>query len=521
MADFDAGPGAARLADPARSWPGAQHGSADVARSREGRLDRLHRRAPSWAVLAICCVAQFMVVLDVSIVNVALPQMRERLGLTVTGQQWVVNAYTLTFAGLLMLGGRAGDLFGRRRVFLVGLAMFTGCSLLGGLAANGTWLIVARAAQGVGGAVLAPSTLSLLTSTFVDPQDRRKALGAWSATAASGAAIGVLAGGVLTDLLDWRLVLIVNVPIGIVLLAAAVVVLRESRAVGAPKSLDLPGAVTITAGLAILVYAIVSTDTHPWGSAHTVVALLVGVALIAGFLFIEARVAPEPLVPLGVFRRRAVAVANVIAIAVGASLFGVYFFLSLYIQQVAGASPLQGGVDFLPAGLSTMAAALVGTRLVARIGPRRQLVLGPLVAAVGVAWLAALPFGGSYATHVLGPLLLFGIGLGLSFVPMTIAATTGVPVHQAGLASGLINTTRQVGGAVGLAAMATIAASTAVHRVASGVSQGAALTSGYDDAFLISAVLLGMGAVLALLLPASVGAPHRADAAVSAAAHAG
>jgi EmrB/QacA subfamily drug resistance transporter len=484
-------------------------------------IDRLHHRAPSWAVLAICCVAQFMVVLDVSIVNVALPQMRERLGLTVTGQQWVVNAYTLTFAGLLMLGGRAGDLFGRRRVFLLGLALFTGCSLLGGLAENGTWLILARAAQGVGGAVLAPSTLSLLTSTFTDPHERRKALGAWSATAASGAAIGVLAGGVLTDLLDWRWVLIVNVPIGILLLGAAVVVLRESRATGASKSLDLPGAVTITAGLAILVYAIVSTDTHPWGSAHTIVSLLVGVLVLAGFVVIEARLAPEPLVPLAVFRRRAVAVANVIAVAVGASLFGVYFFLSLYIQQVAGASPLQGGIDFLPAGLSTMAAALVGTRLVARIGPRRQLVLGPLVAAIGVAWLSVLPYGGSYLVHILGPLVLFGVGLGLSFVPMTIAATTGVPVHQAGLASGLINTTRQVGGAVGLAAMATIAASTAVHRVAAGASQGAALTGGYDQAFLISAVLLSVGAALALLLPSRAVVPHGADAAVSAAAHAG
>ncbi len=521
MADIESVPGAARLEDRGRPGPGARREGAGVAPPGASLADRLHHRAPSWAVLAICCVAQFMVVLDVSIVNVALPQMRERLGLTVTGQQWVVNAYTLTFAGLLMLGGRAGDLFGRRRIFLLGLALFTGCSLLGGLAQNGTWLILARSAQGIGGAVLAPSTLSLLTSTFTDPQERRKALGAWSATAASGAAIGVLAGGILTDLLDWRWVLIVNVPIGILLLGAAVVVLRESRATGGSKSLDLPGAVTITAGLAILVYAIVSTDTHPWGSPHTIVALLAGVLVLAGFVVIEARLAPEPLVPLAVFRRRSVAVANVIAVVVGASLFGVYFFLSLYIQQVAGASPLQGGIDFLPAGLSTMAAALVGTRLVAHIGPRRQLVLGPLLAAIGVAWLAALPYDGSYLVHILGPLVLFGLGLGLSFVPMTIAATAGVPVQQAGLASGLINTTRQVGGAVGLAAMATIAASTAVHKIAAGASQGAGLTGGYDRAFLIAAVLLGVGAGLALLLPARAAVPHGADAAVSAAAHAG
>jgi len=463
----------------------------------------------SWAVLAICCVAQFMVVLDVSIVNVALPQMRDRLGLSVTGQQWVVNAYTLAFAGLLMLGGRAGDLFGRRRVFLVGLTVFTSCSLVGGLAQSGTWLIVARAAQGLGAAILAPSTLSLLTSTFSDPQERRRALGVWSATAASGAAVGVLVGGVLTDLLDWRWVLIVNVPIGAALLVAAVVVLVESRSEDAPRSLDLPGAVTVTGGLTLVVYGIVSTDAHPWGSPQTIATLAAGAALLATFGVLEGRISAQPLVPLGIFRRRAVSVANAIAVTIGGSLFGVYFFLSLYMQQVAGYSPLRAGIAFLPAGLSTMVASLVGTRLVTRLGARRQLVVGPVVAAVGVGWLATLGFGDGYASHMLGPLLLFGIGIGFSFVPMTLAATTGVPVHQAGLASGLINTTRQVGGAVGLAAMATIASRVTADRLGTGSSAAVALTGGYDRAFAVSTALLVVGATLALALPTRAsGAVH-------------
>jgi EmrB/QacA subfamily drug resistance transporter len=456
---------------------------------------------PAWATLAVCCVAQFMVVLDVSIVNVALPQMRHDLGLSVTGQQWVVNAYTLTFAGLLMLGGRAADLFGRRRVFMIGLAVFTFCSLMGGLAQNGTWLIAARAAQGVGGAILAPATLSLLTIRFVDPIDRRRALGAWSATAASGAAIGVLSGGILTDLLDWRWVLFVNVPIGIVLLTGAWLAISESRLVGARTSLDLAGALTITAGLSILVYGIVSTDTHSWGSPETITTLGIGTALLAAFLIIESRFADHPIVPLDIFGLRALSAANGIAVTVGAALFGMYFFLSLYLQQVNDYSPLRAGFAFLPAGLATMAGALNASRLVARIGARRQLILGLLLAAAGLAWMSEASAHAGYFAHVFGPVLLVGVGLGLSFVPMTMAATTGVPVHQAGLASGLVNTSRQVGGAVGLAAMATVAASAARDHAVGASGVIAALTTGYDRAFAIAAAILVVGAGLALLLP--------------------
>jgi EmrB/QacA subfamily drug resistance transporter len=447
------------------------------------------RAVPTWAVLAVCCAAQFMVVLDVTIVNVALPKMRSGLGLSATGQQWVINAYTLTFAGFLLLGGRAADLFGRRRVFMLGLGLFTVCSLLGGLAQNGATLIAARTLQGVGGAILAPATLSLITTTFTDPARRRRALGAWSATAASGAAAGVFTGGVLTDLLDWRWVLFVNVPIGAVLMAAAALSLTESRSETRP-SLDIAGAVTVTGGLALLVYGIVSTDSHSWGSTVTILTLVGGAALLAAFVVVESRIAEHPLVPLRVFRRRSISAANGIAVTIGAALFGLYFFLSLFLQQTNGYSPLKAGSAFLPAALSTMVGALTGTRLVARLGARRQLVIGPLLAAGGLLWLSQLSAGDGYLAHVFGPLVLAGVGLGLAFVPMTIAATADVPIHEAGLASGLINTTRQIGGAVGLAVMATVAA---------GASSAIA---GYDRAFAISAAALVIGAALALFLPA-------------------
>jgi EmrB/QacA subfamily drug resistance transporter len=453
------------------------------------------RRIPSWAVLAICCAAQFMVVLDVTIVNVALPAMRSSLHMSEAGLQWVVNAYTLTFAGFLLLGGRAADIFGRRRIFMLGLIVFTVCSLLGGFAQSGGLLIAARAAQGVGGAILAPATLSLITTTFTEPHARRRALGAWSATAASGAAVGVLTGGILTDLLNWRWVLFVNVPIGLALLVAAGLALANAKGAGR-SALDLPGAITVTGGLALLVYAIVGTDTRPWGSPTTLLCLLGAAILLGSFVVIEAKLASHPLVPLGVFRSRSLSVANGIAVTVGASLFGLYFFLSLYLQQVNHYSPLKAGFAFLPAGLSTMVGAIIGTRVVLRLGARRQLILGPGISAAGLFWISQLDPGSGYLAHIGPPLVLFGLGLGLSFVPMTVAGTSDVPVHQAGLASGLINTTRQVGGALGLAIFATVAA---------GASSA---TAGYDRAFLFSAISLLVGAGLAFLLPAKPKVDH-------------
>jgi EmrB/QacA subfamily drug resistance transporter len=485
-------------------------GTGVLRRTEAPRASQRGRAAsPGLATLAVCCLAQFMVVLDISIVNVALPQMRIGLDLSQGGQQWVINAYTLTFAGLLLLGGRAADLFGRRRVFLLGLGSFTAFSLLGGLAQSGAWLITARALQGTAGAVLAPATLSLLTTTFSDPAARRRALGAWSATAASGAAIGVLAGGILTDLLDWRWVLFVNVPVGIALLAAAAWTLPESRAGDTARRLDVPGAVTVTAGMALIVYGIVGTATHPWASVRTISILAAGAALLGAFVVIEARLAAHPLMPLGIFRRRSLSAANGVSLAVGASIFSLFFFLSLYLQQVNGYSPLRAGLAFLPVGLAILSTALVAARVVARIGARRQLTAGLLLAAAGLAWMTQLAPGDGYLSSVFLPGLLVGAGFGLSFVPMTLGATAGVPPHEAGLASGLVNTARQVGGAVGLAVTATVA--TAVHaQSANPHAVAAALTTGYDRAFGVGAAVLVAGALVALLLPAELGvAPRR------------
>jgi EmrB/QacA subfamily drug resistance transporter len=460
------------------------------------------RSMPTWAVLAICCAAQFMVVLDVAIVNVALPQMRASLGLSVAGEQWVINAYTLTFAGFLMLGGRAADLFGRRRVFIIGLTVFTVFSLIGGLAQSGAWLITARAAQGIGGAILAPATLSILVTTFTDPDDRRRALGAWGATAASGAAAGVLVGGILTSLLNWRWVLFVNVPIGIVLLAAAWVALPRKEERGPRKTLDLTGAATVTAGLAVLVYGIVSTDVRPWGSAQTIVTLAIGVALLAVFFVTESRFATDPLIPLSIFKRRSLSVANGIAVTVGTGIFGTYFFLSLFLQNVDGYSPLRAGLAFLPVGLLTLIGALIASRIVHIVGARSQLMLGLGLVAGGLLWLSLVQAGDPYLVHVLGPEILIGLGFGLSFIPMTLSATAGVPVHEAGLASGLINTTRQIGGALGLAIMATVASSVvASHELGHQHSPDAALTAGYRAAFIIAGCAMVAGVLLALLLP--------------------
>jgi EmrB/QacA subfamily drug resistance transporter len=430
-----------------------------------GHAPRLRRDA----LLAVASVAQFMVVLDVTIINVALPEMRTALHMSAGGQQWVINAYTLTFAGFLMLGGRAAALFGRRRVFLVGLAAFTLFSLLGGLAQTGGELIAARAAQGVGGAILAPATLSLLTAEFTEHHERRRALGVWSATAASGAAGGLLLGGVLTSLLGWRWVLFVNVPIGVALIVAALLSLTESTGRLASRSLDLAGAATLTGGMAILVYGIVSTGTHPWGSSRTIGTLAAAAAMLTLFVLIEARFAPSPIVPLRTFRRRSLSVANVLSTTVGLVVFGNYFFLSLYLQDVKHYTPLRAGLAFLPIGLTTFAGALIASRLVHRLGIRRQLIIAPLITAAAVYWLSQLSPGSSY--------------FGSLFVPLLLA------------------------GALGIAVLATIASVATRHQAAHGATAAAALNHGYTRAFLVISAAAAAGAVTAVFLHPSAYVP--------------
>jgi EmrB/QacA subfamily drug resistance transporter len=461
---------------------------------------------PAWAVLAIACVAQFMVVLDISIVNVALPSIakpvsQHGLGLDRNQLQWIVNAYALTFAGFLLFGGRAGDLFGRKKIFLVGLSIFTVASLIGGFSQNATMIEISRAAQGLGGGILAPSTLSLLTTTYTEHRARARALGVWSAVAGSGGAFGALAGGVLTDLVSWRWVLFVNVPIGVLLFIAAVMALRESRGqVRGIAGLDIPGTITVTAGLAVVVYAIVSTNTHPWGSARTLATLGIGVGLLIAFVVIE-RFTPQPLVPLRIFRLRALSSANGIAVAVGAAMFTMFFFLSLYMQDVLGYSALMAGFAFLPGALCLIVGAAMSSRLVSHVGPRRLLVIGGLLAAAALLWFAQLPASGNYAAHVLAPMVIVCFGMGMSMVPLTVAATSGVDRSEAGLASGLLNTTRQMGGALGLAALTTIATSRTTSLLASHHSTAVATTSGFDRAFVVAAFISLAGALLALTLP--------------------
>jgi EmrB/QacA subfamily drug resistance transporter len=448
-------------------------------------------------ILLLACVAQFMVVLDVSIVNVALPSIGRDLHYSQTGLQWVVNAYVLTFAGFLLLGGRTADLFGRRRVFVAGLGLFILASLLGGLAQTSGELTAARAAQGLGGAVLSPATLTIIMTTFTEGERRHRALGAWSAVAGLGGAFGVILGGVLTSYLSWRWVLFVNIPIGGAAAVAALSLLTESRRPDADRRLDIPGAVLATGGLATLVYAIVGTDVHPWGSSRTVVLLVVALVLLVVFVLSQARV-PAPLMPLSLFTSRWVTAANVVMLLVGAVFFSMWYFLSLYLQEVHGYGPLKAGLLFLPMSAAIIVGAQTAGRTLARFGPRLLLVVGLGLAAIGFGWVSQLSADSSYVGGVLGGTLLITFGVGLSFAPLATAATTGVHWTQAGLASGVLNTSRQVGGSIGLAALATIATDRQSHFAGALAS---ARTAGFDRAFEVAAIVAAVAAVCSLRIP--------------------
>ncbi|MGH9028634.1 MAG: MFS transporter, partial [Acidimicrobiales bacterium] len=453
---------------------------------------------------------QFMVVLDISIVNVALPSIQNDLRFSASGLQWVVNAYTLAFAGFLLLGGRAADIFGRKRIFMLGLGVFTVASLVGGMAQSQAMLVGARALQGFGAAILAPATLTIITTSFSEGPARARALGVWSAVASAGASAGALLGGVLTDFLSWRWILFVNVPIGVLALLGARRFLPESKADVAHRHLDLAGALTVTGGLVALVYAIVRTQEHPWGSVQTIVPLALAAALISVFLLIQAKWARAPLVPLRIFRSRSVAGGNIVMLLLFSAMFGTWYFETLYMQRVLGFSPLQAGLAFLPQTLLIAAGAQITARLVTKLGPRPLILVGSLVAAGGLAWLARITPTSGFVPDLFGPFVLIGLGMGLSVTPVTVAGTAGVPREDAGLASGLLNTSRTVGASIGLAVLGTLAASRAATVLgtvsATAAHRAAALTDGYSLAIWIGSVIL----LVAVAVAATTLAPRRA-----------
>ena len=453
-----------------------------------------------WQALVLLCSAQFVVVLDASIVNVALPSIGEALDFSQSNLPWVVNAYVLTFGGFLLLGGRTADLLGRRRVFMAGLMVVALASLLAGFAATEGQLVAARAAQGLGAAIISPAALSIVTTTFKDGSERNKALGVWGAVAGSGGAAGVLLGGILTDGLGWEWVLWVNVPVSLIALALSPRLIAESRAESERRVFDVAGAVTVTAALSILVYALVDANDAGWGSTQTLGLIGLSALLLAAFVAIELRT-PKPLMPFSIFRIRTLTGANVVGLLVGASLFSMFFFISLYMQQVLGYSAIHAGLSYLPLALLIMASAAIASQLVTKLGYKPVLAAGLLFIVVGLVWFSRVSVGGGFTTDILGPSLFAAAGLGFAFVTTTIAAVSGVDEHEAGLASGLINTSQQIGGALGLAVLSTVAISRTDDVLASGdPSRVNALTEGFQSAFLGGAGIALLGFVLTLVL---------------------
>jgi EmrB/QacA subfamily drug resistance transporter len=453
--------------------------------------------------LLLLAMTQFVIVIDASIVNVALPSIGAHLHFSRDDLSWVVNAYTLTFGGFLLLGGRMADLLGRRRMFMLGLIVFSLASFAGGIAQSEPWLIAARAVQGLGAAIVSPAALSIITTTFAEGPDRNRALGIWGAVAGAGGAAGVLLGGILTSGLSWRWVLFVNVPIGLAAAAAAPRTLAESRSDDAERTFDFPGAITVTAGLALLVYAVVEAVNVGWGSTATLLRLAGAAVLLVSFVIIEKRTR-NPLMPFTIFRLRTLRGANIVGLLIGMSLFSMFFFISLYLQDVLGYSPIKTGISYLPLAVGIILSAGAASQLTNKVGFKLPLIGGLLLIAGGLLWFGQVPAsGGSFVADVLGPSLLAAVGLGFSFVPVTIAAVTGTRPDEAGLASGLINTSQQVGGALGLAILATVANSRTQSLLHAGVHPSVALTKGFDRAFLFGAGFAIAGAILAALLISS------------------
>jgi EmrB/QacA subfamily drug resistance transporter len=453
-----------------------------------------------WFALYVLCLGSLMIVLDVTIVNVALPSIREDLGFSATSLAWVVNAYLLTYGGFLLLGGRLGDLFGHRRLFLSGITLFTLASLVCGLSTTQGVLVAARAVQGLGGAVASAVALSLMMTLFTEPADRAKAMGVFGFVASGGGSIGVLLGGILTDSLDWHWIFLVNLPIGALVVVLSLKLLPATRTQAATGRLDIAGAVTVTASLMLAVYAIVNGNQEGWASARTLGLLAAAAALFAVFLTIEGRVR-SPLMPLRIFRLRNVAGANVVGILWAAAMFAWFFLSALYLQLVLGYSPLQVGLSFLPANLIMGVFSIsLSAKLVMRFGIRLPLATGLLIAATGLALFVRAPVNGTFVVDVLPSMILLGIGAGMAFNPVLLAAMSDVAPEESGLASGVVNTAFMMGGALGLAVLASIAASRNDSLLADGEGRLTALTGGYHLAFLVGALFAVAAATVGALL---------------------
>jgi EmrB/QacA subfamily drug resistance transporter len=450
-----------------------------------------------WVVLVLVCLAQFMVILDATIVNVALPSIQKDLGLSEANLQWIVSSYTLFFGGFLLLGGRAGDLLGRKRVFLTGLVIFTAASLANGLATTSGMLIAFRAVQGLGAALISPAALSIISTTFAEGKERAKALGVWAAIAIGGSAVGLILGGALTQLFSWPWIFFVNVPVGIAAFFLSLRLVPESKDQHAHQSYDVWGAVTVTGGLMSLVYAITKAETDGWGSPVTIGFFLLSALLLVSFVLIEMR-AKEPLVRLSIFRVRSLLTANVVMFLVASGLFAMFFFNTLYIQRVLGYGPLKAGIAFLPFTAGIMVSAGLASNFATKIGVRPIAAAGMSLTIVGMLLLTQLPVDGAYVANVLPSLLLTSLGMGAVFMPLTLIATTGLENEDQGLASGLFNTSQQIGGALGLAILSTLAAS----KTGSAAGPPShALVVGFHWAFLggaifVSAALVTMVALL-------------------------
>ncbi|HLX31552.1 MAG TPA: MFS transporter [Gaiellaceae bacterium] len=451
------------------------------------------------AVLAVVAAAQFMVVLDATIVNVTLPTIKVDLGFSEQNLSWILNAYTLIFGGFLLLGGRAADRLGRRRLFITGITLFAGASLVCGLSQSETMLLVARGAQGLGGALVSPAALSIILTTFAEGKERNRALSVWGAIAGAGGAVGILLGGVIVDVLSWRWVFFVNVPIGALLVTLAPRFVPESRSEARTRGYDIQGAVAITLGTMGLVFTLIKANSWGWASARTLIGFVVAAALIAAFLWIERRSA-DPLVPLRIFSNRSLAASDVTYLLTAAALFGMFYFCTLYMQQVLGFSALKTGLSYMPFSAVLITSSTNAARLVDRFTPKPVLVTGLAIVTTGFVLLTRISGHGDYASHVLPALLVLGVGLGLTFVPVTIAATTGVSPRESGLASGLLNTTQQVGGSLGLAILSAVSTSRISSALHSGSALPLALTHGFKGGFVVAAALCGAGLVAAVVL---------------------